>query len=349
MRVHVVNLPHTQTTRDYVWCAYTEKVRKFCDMLMAQGHEVILYAGEENEAACTEHVVVAPKAWQDQHFGHIDWNTSVFSQWDPLDPAWVEMNDAVIAAIEERKQEHDIIGLIAGRCQEQIQYAFPGMIVAEWGIGYEGVLRGTHKVYESHAWMHYVQGTMRDDNGHFFDVVIPNSFDPADFSFSESKGDYFLFLGRHTPRKGLAIVEEIAKDYKVITAGQGTERIPGAEYVGVVRGQEKAELIANARALLVPTTYLEPFGGVAVEAMMSGTPAITTDWGAFPETVQHGKTGFRCHSRREFLDACELVDGLSPRQIQIYALNRYSTDAVAPLYDAWLNRLGDLWGAGWYA
>jgi hypothetical protein len=38
-RLHVVGLPHTQTTSAFSSCAYTEKVRKFCKMMMDQGNE----------------------------------------------------------------------------------------------------------------------------------------------------------------------------------------------------------------------------------------------------------------------------------------------------------------------
>jgi hypothetical protein len=54
MRFHVVSLPHTQTTKDFAGCAYTEKVRRFCNMMKGLGHTVYLYAGEENEANVDE-------------------------------------------------------------------------------------------------------------------------------------------------------------------------------------------------------------------------------------------------------------------------------------------------------
>ena len=58
--------------------------------------------------------------------------------------------------------------------------------------------------------------------------------------------------------------------------------------------------LARRGSVRVPTYYIEPFGGVAVEAQLCGTPVITTDFGAFPETVQHGITGYRCRTYKQF-------------------------------------------------
>lgn len=54
MRFHVINLPHTQTTKDFINCAYTEKVRRFCNMMKSLDHTVYLYAGDQNEAEVDE-------------------------------------------------------------------------------------------------------------------------------------------------------------------------------------------------------------------------------------------------------------------------------------------------------
>ena len=48
--------------------------------------------------------------------------------------------------------------------------------------------------------------------------------------------------------------------------------------MGSVGVKERANLLFNADAVIVPTTYIEPFGGVVIEAMLAGTPAITTDF-----------------------------------------------------------------------
>ena len=61
MRFHVVSLTHTQTTKQFVNCAYTEKVRRFCNMMKSLGHDVYLYAGEQNEAEVTELIHVLQK------------------------------------------------------------------------------------------------------------------------------------------------------------------------------------------------------------------------------------------------------------------------------------------------
>lgn len=350
MRLHIPSLPHTETTRDFCWCAYTEKVRKLGAMLRSRGHEVILYAGENNEADVTEHVtVVTHTDWKRWFDG--PWPTSrVFNRWDPAEPWWTEMNRAVIIEMHARLRPGDILGIIGGRSQEVLVKAFPEMHAIEWGVGYAGVVTGTFRAYESVAWRHYVHGYLGDTDGHSFDAVIPNSFDPADLAGPVTDPyDYLLYLGRPTWKKGLAIVAELAKRHRVLTAGQSDPEVPGTEYVGLVRGAEKADLIARARAVLVPTQYIEPFGGVAVEALMSGAPVITSDWGAFTETVVHGVNGYRCNTLADYLAAADNVQTLNRRQIAACARREYSTDTVAELYDAWLRRLALLDRGGWSA
>ena len=64
MRFHVISLPHTQTTKEYVNCAYTEKVRRFCIMMKSLGHTVYLYASEDNEAPVDELITCITKDQQ---------------------------------------------------------------------------------------------------------------------------------------------------------------------------------------------------------------------------------------------------------------------------------------------
>jgi uncharacterized protein (UPF0335 family) len=95
--------------------------------------------------------------------------------------------------------------------------------------------------------------------------------------------------------------------------------------------------------------YVEPFGNVAVEAQGCGTPVISTDWGAMTETVEHGKTGFRCRTFRQFVEAAENVGTLDPCYIRRRAINTYSLGVIGRRYDEYFRRLLTLWGEGWYA
>jgi glycosyltransferase involved in cell wall biosynthesis len=336
MRVHIASLPHTEVTRDWDHCAYTAKVRRFSGMLAARGHEPITYSPGAFTGTGL-HVDVPGIVWP---------HTQVFDRWEHQDTCWTTMNAAIIDAMGERFTHGDVIGIIAGRCQQQIIEAFPGELAVEWGVGYEGVLEHTPHAFESQAWRHYVSGARGWDDGRHFDAVIPNAFDPDDYELGEDEG-YLLFLGRHTDRKGVEIVRELAKTHRVVTAGQDGP-LEGIEYRGIVLGDDKKKLLAGATAVLVPTLYVEPFGGVAVEAMMSGVPAITTSFGAFTETVQQGKTGYRCDTLGQFRAAVDRASLARSPGIREDAVARYSTGAVAPLYDEWLNRCQLLHGDGWY-
>lgn len=347
MRFHVINLPHTQVTKEYCWCAYTSKVLRFCNMMSSLGHEVFLYAGTQNEAKVTEFITIVTDEDRQKWFGNDNWDNRVFDQWDRNAECWTSMASRAAAEISQRKQPGDFLCLIAGLCQEDILKRLPDMRCVEWGVGYEGILKDSFHVFESQAWMHYLYGRNWINDGRFFDQVIPNSFEEDEFLPRYEKEDFLLYLGRPTPRKGLEVVAHLAKSHTVIMAGQGDPKIPGVKHIGIVRGQEKAELLARAKAVLVPTFYIEPFGGVAVEAMLSGTPVITTDFGAFTETVIHGVDGFRCHTLGEFSQAVKDVENLDFKLIRSGA-EYYLTKRIRFEYERYFERLQLLDGKGWY-
>jgi len=367
-RFHVINLPHTQTTKEYTACAYTMKVLKFCQMMKSLGHEVYLYAGEENEAPCDELITIVTKQEQSEWFADNDFKRNFFNlDWNETLPHWVIPNSRAIEAIKQRAQPRDFVCIIGGTCQKQISDGLPDLMSVEYGIGYYGVY-APFRVYESYAQMHYVHGQKQDDNGHFFDAVIPNYFDPTDFKYRAKKDDYYLFIGRMISRKGPEVAVEVTRRIgaKLKLAGQGVIEVDKKnhkiftsdmtlegdhlEYVGHADVAQRAELMSRARAVFVCSYYLEPFGGTSIEPLFCGTPVITTDWGAFPENIPHGVVGYRTRTLGEAIWAAQNVDKLVPAQIRKYALQNFSLNRVRNLYQAYFEQLYTLWDEnGWYS
>ncbi len=353
MRFHVVSLPHSQTTLEYEACAFTAKVRKFCIMMKSiMGHEVYLYAGEYNDAPCDEHICCISEAERleslgGKHYTAGDFNCSL--------PHWRKFNARVAGAIAERAGATDFICVIGGLAHKQIADALPHMMTVEFGIGYGGTF-SKWRVWESYAWMHTCYGAENPRNpngidGKWFDAVVPGYFEAEKFPFSAEKDDYYLFVGRMIERKGVYVASDICKraGVRLIMAGAGEHIPPYGEFVGHIGPERRGELMSRARALIMPTTYIEPFGNVAVEAQACGTPVICTDWGAMCETVIDGVTGFRCRTMAEFQSALDDVKSLEPHVIRNHAVANYSLPVIAKKYDRHFRRLGQLWSDGWYA
>jgi glycosyltransferase involved in cell wall biosynthesis len=329
--------------------------------MMGRDYEIDLYAAEGPDVPGA---TLIPCLTNEERIG-------IFGADDPGRlPAWPTdaqsalFNQRVIEHMIQRLKPHDLILFGGGRTHKPIADAFPSYLGAEPFVGYPGILQ-PYCAFESYAWMHSVYAWNKINDGRWFDTVIPNYFDPDDFPLlNDGKGDYLLFLGRVVLRKGPHIAAEIARGcgMKLKIAGAGViaftkERVVAPEviingsdleYVGTVNIEQRAKLLAGARALLVPTTYIEPFGGVAVEAMMAGTPVIATDWGAFTETVCPGVSGYRFKTLQEGIAAVKNVVTLEPEKIRRYAMERYSLDAVRPQFDRWFKQLDSLWRKGWY-
>lgn len=354
MVVHLLGLAHLPTRREYTACAFTQKIIKLGRMFMGLGYTVYFYGIERSEVPCTEFVPVLPYAvWEKEHSHSKADETYVYDIGGPL---YALFTKNAIEEIAKRKQPQDILAVTFGTAHQPIARAVNIPLTVEVGIGYEGVF-APYRIYESYAWMHFVAGRMDgwDANGTFYNRVIPNAIDPDEYTYQEQKQDYCLYLGRVKNRKGVDIAIEATKaaGKHLIVAGQLDLKDPvdlqhsHVEYIGAVGREKRAELLASASCLFVPTKYYEPFGAVVIEAGMSGTPVITTDFGAFTETVVNGHTGFRCSTLQQFTDAIALVQALKPQSCRNHAL-QYSLENMKNQYHTYFTDLLTLTGKGWY-
>lgn len=142
-----------------------------------------------------------------------------------------------------------------------------------------------------------------------FAGTVYNSLDISEYPYVKTpRGDYFLWIGRMSPKKGaleaiwvakaLGVRLEMAATIDPIDASYFESEIKphiDGEHVifhGEMHHKKVIELYGNARAVLYPITWHEPFGLVMIEAMASGTPVVTYDIGSAPEVVDDGVTGF---------------------------------------------------------
>src|SRR5690606_22857837 len=122
------------------------------------------------------------------------------------------------------------------------------------------------------------------------------------------EGGYLAFLGRISPEKrpdrAIAIARAAGMPIKLAAKVDSADRDyferqirpslqqPGVEFIGEIGDAQKAEFLGNARALLFPIDWPEPFGLVMIEALAHGTPVIAWNHGSVPEVIEDGATGF---------------------------------------------------------
>ncbi len=171
---------------------------------------------------------------------------------------------------------------------------------------------------------------------------------PEEFEFNDSPGDYLAFLGRIHPQKGPVHAIKIAKKtgQKLIIAAKtdpaefGYLRkrvrplIDGKQiiFVGEVGHEEKVKLLKNAKALLSPLQWDEPFGITNIEAMACGTPVITTRRGSMPEIIVDGQTGFLCRTQAEMVRAINNINQLDRRACREHVEKNFTARRMAENY-----------------
>lgn len=138
-------------------------------------------------------------------------------------------------------------------------------------------------------------------------VVVPNFVsDPG--TGSSSRQDFFLFVGRISPEKGVALLLECfasLPQHTVVIAGEGPERealerqygnYPNISFYGQQSKSQVFELMKQTKAMIAPSIWFEGLPFTIIEALSTGTPVIASRLGAMTEIIQDGYNGFHFES-----------------------------------------------------
>lgn len=165
----------------------------------------------------------------------------------------------------------------------------------------------------------------------------------------DSQNGYLAFLGRISPEKrpdrairiaaraGLPLkiaakIDNVDRAYWDAEIAPLVENNPNVEFVGEINEQQKAEFLGNARALLFPIDWPEPFGLVMIEAMACATPVIAFRCGSVPEVIEHGVSGFIVESEDEAVQAVQRLATLKRMEVRAAFDTRFTAERMASDY-----------------
>jgi glycosyltransferase involved in cell wall biosynthesis len=179
-------------------------------------------------------------------------------------------------------------------------------------------------------------------------ATVAHGVPTTEYRLQQSKGAYLAFLGRLSPEKGPEVAIRLAiragLPLKIAAKVDSVDRAyfeaqvkplldhPLIEFVGEIGDEEKSDFLGNARALLFPIAWPEPFGLVMIEAMACGTPVIAYNCGAVPEVIEHGRSGFIVNSEEQALDAIARVNELDRRVVRASFEQRFTAHRMASAY-----------------
>ena len=304
--------------------------------LVARGHDVTLFASGDSTARPTRLVPTLPEALR-----------AVGDSADAL-PYTV----TTILDVLERVEEFDLIhahlewaGLILGRVAPvPVVLTFHGRLDQPWApdafarapAGLVAISNAQAASQPEVPWA----------------AVIHNGLDLTSAPFEPSPGEALCFVGRIAPEKGVVDAIEVARltgRTLRIAAKVGwtpAERAyhddvfrpalkrADVEYLGELSATDRDELFAESHATLMPGSWPEPFGLVAIESLACGTPVLAFPTGALPEIVRDGIDGFLGDDAATLAGHVEAVKTLDRPAIRRSVMERFSADRMTDAYEA---------------
>lgn len=227
-------------------------------------------------------------------------------------------------------------------------------------------INGSHHSYLVGISDTLVQSAPREAKQNILGTVY-NAVDVRSFPYVEEKKNYFITLARFNSDKGHHIAAKYCNKFKYRLRMAGTigdiespqklllemanplskyrqnpefkyysdeilsyvVRNPRITYSGNVAGPRKLKFISEAKALLFPIQWEEPFGMAVIEALACGTPVVAMRRGAMPEIIEHGVTGFLADTEEEFAQYMQRVDEIDPADCRMAVKQKFSAEVMA--------------------
>lgn len=183
-------------------------------------------------------------------------------------------------------------------------------------------------------------------------TVIHHGLDPSRFRWTTRPAPFVCFVGRFAAEKGVHTAIDAAEraGVPIRVAGEVHPRDrefgrvevdprlgrPHVTYLGCIGPAQKMPLLRDARALLAPIEWNEPFGLTLIEAMLSGCPVVAFRRGSVPELIEHGVTGLIADSFEElvgFIRPGGPVDRLDRQAIRATASARFNHRRMTADYE----------------
>lgn len=341
--IHITGIPTNPAIRELSPDPFARSAYFLTNLLHANGWKVYYYGYEECNVKCSKKIDVVNLKWR-KDIANIDI--------DAFGPAVAsikydrEFNSKLLPCLNKNLEDGDIIICTWSRQVEDIVNNLEKDVkVIDGHIGHHYPSKLTkYHAYTSDALRSWIYGKHHEiyKNRWNHVTIPPMSTSIDDFKYLENKEDYFLYMSRLMDVKGIDIFLKLAEtlpNEKFKLAGSGSTdkyKLPkNVEFLGILDIENRREYMSKSKAVITPAKYFEPFGLTAIEAALSGTPIITTDWGGYTNSVVDGVTGYRCKNLCDFLNAIHSLDKISSINCRTWG-EKYVTEYLISKWETYL-------------
>ena len=313
----------------------TERVvANLCDALSDLGHEVVLFAAADARtkarliAVREQSLRLDPNQLRSDPAAHLNMLHDVRKAAAGFDVLHFHTDLLHFALFEELA--HGTVTTLHGRLDISDLHG----TLARWpGFGLVSISEAQRKPLPAANWLATVK------HG-----ISPELFRPP----RSPTGAYLAFLGRLSPEKRVDVAIRLALraqiPLKIAAKVDNADAAyfetvvkpmlghPLIEFIGEIGDAEKSEFLGNARALLFPIHWPEPFGLVMIESLACGTPVLAWNCGSVPEIIDEGITGFILDSEEQALAAIQRATELDRSRIRGVFERRFTARAMAEAY-----------------